>query len=80
MADAVALQAQLLQGLRQVGGYKRQLVVAEVQHLGRWAEMAPWQPQVLGHLLRQAPNHYSPRPSSLPCPAWSFYPFPSPQK
>lgn len=30
MADPVALQMQLLQGLRQVGGHEGQLVVAEV--------------------------------------------------
>lgn len=39
MADAVVLQVQLLKGLGQVGRHKGQLVVAEVQHLGRWAEM-----------------------------------------
>lgn len=38
MADAVALQVQLLKGLRQVGRHEGQLVVAEVQHLDRWAE------------------------------------------
>lgn len=35
VADAIALKVQLLQGLRQVRGHKGQLVVAEVQHLGR---------------------------------------------
>lgn len=42
MADAVVLQVQLLKGLRQVRRHEGQLIVAKVQHLGRWAEMAPW--------------------------------------
>lgn len=72
VADAVALQVQFLQGFRQVGGHEGQLVVAEVQHLGRRAETAPWQPQALGHLFSQAPNYSPPGPPLLLRPVQSF--------
>ena len=40
--------------------------MAEVQHLGGQAEMAPWWPQALGHPFSQAPTCSPPRPSCTP--------------